>query len=283
MSPSRIFRACRVDPGYLLRVYLAEWVVLSALLATGAWLRGASLMSMELGPAHALLPLVAVPVGWRAASLLHNAGHGNFGAVWLNRLVGEGVANYLGYGFTNFVLIHALHHAYSDEDDDPVSPRGKSFSAFLVSPLRDATRTARAHLRDRHGARHTPLHWHAETVLFHVLLLLRAACWFVWLGPEVFLTFYVPSVMSNVAILAHINFVCHRDRPDGTVELVDLTDTLYYRLANFVTTGGYHHRSHHLHPRLFDPRTAPREPSVPTERPPGLAGYFDIAGIWGPR
>ena len=117
-----------------------------------------------------------------------------------------------------------------------------------------------------------------EVVLFNLNLGLRLALWFVLLGPAGFLAFYGVSIASNVTILAHINYACHRDAPDGDVHIVNLDGTLYYRLANAITSGGYFHKSHHDHPHLFDPRSAASETPIG-----GRAGYFDLDGLWGKR
>ncbi len=296
MSPAKIFAKCRSDHTFLVRHYALEALFLAVGIGSSFAIRHPQ-ARLHLGPAHLALALVAVPVGWRMASLLHNAGHGNFPGRRVNRAVGELAANYLLYGFANFVLIHALHHAYSDREHDPVSPRGRSFLAFLFAPMRYATARARRYLFLLHrGKRGYEAIRVGELVLFHVNIALRALLWFGALGPDLFVSFYLPSVASNVAILAHINFVCHRNRNDGAVEVVNHQEKLYYRVANWVTVGGYFHKNHHLQPRLYDPR-ALEEPARPTltvepsrtatTTPPAtgscLERYFDIAGIWGGR
>lgn len=297
MSPASTFASLRKDPRFLLRRYLVEHVVLVGILGLSIALRGVD-TELVLTPHHALAIPLSIPFGWWVASVIHNAGHGNFSTPLRNRVMGELAGAYLGYGLTNFILIHGLHHAYADRDYDPVSPRGMSFLRFLSGPLRHATRRARRFLDDTHGK--SP-HYGAvrvgEALLFHANLALRVACIAVLLGPALFLAFYVPSILSDIAILAHINYVCHRDRPDGSVEIVNLDHNLYYRLTNWVTCGGYFHKSHHLRPHLFDPRTfdpGPRplftlEPSeTPLElrrprRRGALVRYFDLAHIWGER
>ena len=113
-----------------------------------------------------------------------------------------------------------------------------------------------------------------------------------------FFIFYVPSFMGMVGIFAHINYACHRDHEDGSVEIVNLNHNLYYKIANFITLGGYYHKNHHLNMNLFDPRELNTKRSkVPLISVPGnphyqhdenvtygggyLARYFNINNIWG--
>ena len=291
MSPARIFARIQRDPFELARYYAAEAGVLLLLVAA---LSDRWRSEIHLETLHLLAPLLAVPLGWWVSSVLHAAAHASHGALLWNRLLGELAGAYVGYGFGSFVLIHGLHHGHADTPRDPVSPRGMSFLRFFSGPMRHATRKALEFLDALHGG--SP-HYRWARVLravgFYVNLGLRAALWYLLFGPELFLLLYVPSLVSNVAILAHINYVCHRDDggPDEVV-IVNLDHNLYYRLANAITSGGYYHRAHHLHPRLRDPRSAARPEDLSLDRPAAaapagplaaLAAYFDLHGIWGPR
>jgi len=300
MPPAKVFSAIRRDARALARHYASEAVVLCVVVGALALLRQRFPLSpLALAPRHLVATLLAVPFGWWVASVVHNAGHNNFGGPLRNRVMGELSGAYLGYGFTSFILIHGLHHMHADREDDPVSPDGMTFLRYFSGPLRYPTARARRTLFKLHG--HTPGHLLvrvAEVLLFAANLLLRVAAFYLLLGPTRFLAFYVPSIVSDVAILAHINFACHRNRPDGAVEVVNLTGSLYYRFANFVTTGGYFHKNHHLRPELFDPRTLDADPvelltvapdpalvtAAPRQRSGAfLARYFDLDGLWGER
>ena len=296
MRASAIFQRCRADAKFLMRRYFFETLQLLSIVAPLAWLRWTAFTSFDLVPAHALAVVVAIPFGWFVASLVHNAGHSNFPGR-SNRVIGEFAGAYLGYGYTSFVLIHTLHHSHTDRKHDPVSPRGLTFFQYLISPLRHPTRIARAYLASVHGASpgYERVRW-GEFVAFNANVILRVAMWALVFGPELFLLFYIPSILSDVAILAHINYACHRDQYDGSVEIVNLSGNLYYDVANAVTMGGYFHKNHHLQPKLIDPRTvdersAPMLTIPPQEqvsegaravRPTGVVRrYFDLGGIWG--
>ena len=125
----------------------------------------------------------------------------------------------------------------------------------------------------------------SQTVVFHVNLLLKLAFWYLLFGKTLFFFFYVPAFFSNVAILAHINYVCHRDLEDGTVEMVNLNHNLYYKVANFITFGGYFHKAHHMRLNAFNPMKMASE-TLPTLKTSSYKGsffsrYFDLHTVWG--
>jgi len=297
MPPSKVFSAIRRDATHLARRYATEHLCLWAVVGALSLLRQRFPAGpFALAPWHLLAAALAIPFGWWVASVVHNAGHNNFGGPLRNRVMGELSGAYLGYGFTSFILIHGLHHMHADREDDPVSPEGMSFLRYFSGPLRYPTARARRTLFRLHG--HTPGHGFVralEVLFFGGNLLLRVAAWYLLFGPSLFVAFYVTSIVSDVAILAHINFACHRNREDGAVEIVNLTDSLYYRVANAVTTGGYFHKNHHLRPELFDPRSFESDPAPLLSLPPdparattarqhagrGLRRYFDLVGLWG--
>ncbi len=284
-EPLGVLSNCRRSQWYLLRSYGRDTVVLLALLSVTWLLRGPP-SAFAFHPWHLALSMLAIPFGWWVSSVMHNTGHGNFPR-GVNRVLGEFAGAWLGYGLTNFTLIHSLHHAYADHEHDPVSPRGHGFVGFLLSPMGIATKRARRWLRERHEGK-PAYEWTArgEWLFFQVNLALRVAWWLVLFGPSVFVCFYVVSICSNVTMLAHINFACHRDHPDGSVEVVDLDEGLYYRLANAVTRGGYFHRSHHASPSVLDPRTRRLETpmfTIEARSTPALDPRTRLDGVWGSR
>lgn len=196
----------------------------------------------------------AVINGLIIASLLHNTSHNNIRNTFLNRMIGEYCGYWVLYGYTNFVLIHFLHHQYSDEELDPVNPQGMSFIVFLTAPMRYMIKVAKKYLFMIHGTGNDYQQiMNAQTIVFHLNLLLRLTIWYLVLGKSLFLLFFVPGFLSIIAIFAHIKFVCHKETETG-VEIQNLNHNLYYRIANFFTMGGYYHKNHHLNMRLFDPR-----------------------------
>lgn len=291
-----VLASCRADAWFLIGAYAREAVALTALVLGAWWWHPSRLDRFEFGARSVVVAGLAIPLGWWVSSVIHNAGHGNFPR-WVNRWLGEWAGAWLGYGFTSFILIHSLHHAFADDEHDPVAPRGQTFWSYWLAPLRLPTKRARFYLRACHqGEPGYEFIARGEAVLFHLNLVLRVLLWFVLCGPTLFVSGYVVSIISNVSILAHINFACHRNHDDGSIEVVNLDHTLYYRLANLVTSGGYFHKNHHLYPRLFDPRAAatPAEPlfthpaTLLPPKPRSFRGgsvrrYFDLDGLWGER
>lgn len=251
MGGAQIFHKIQKDRYYLLRSYLIDLLLMSCV----AWLfinYGSDTSEISFKSLYLVIP--GVIAGLAISSLLHNASHSNIRSALLNRVVGVLCGYWVLYGFTNFVLIHFLHHKYSDKDLDPVNPRGMSFLLFLSAPMRYMIRKTKKFLYQVHGneKRYKAIMLF-QSAIFHVLLVARVAAWYLVFGREVFLFFYLPGLAANIAVFAHINYVCHRDLPSGEVEILNLNHG-YYFVANVLTLGGYFHKNHHLNQRLFDPR-----------------------------
>lgn len=296
MKPTLIFKAIKEDPTFLLRDYVKDFFILSSLIVLLFLVTGK--IEYDFSTFHIAALILAIPFGWLIAAFLHKSGHGNVGHGPLNRIIGEFVGNFVGYGFNNFIMVHTLHHLYSDHKYDPVSPRGMTFTKYLVSPNKYMIKHTKEYLRDTHTETENYEHiLRAQTIVFHANVLLRLVAWFLIFGPALFVCFYLPAVLSNITILAHINYVCHRDHEDGSVEVFNMDHNFYYKLANFVTMGGYYHKNHHEHLSLFDPRTAKDkkrrlltiksntdspvvELSSPSASSFSLKGYFNLDKVW---
>ncbi|WP_408096898.1 fatty acid desaturase [Peredibacter sp. HCB2-198] len=283
MTSTQTYLKIKREPLYLLRVYLIEMLVFSLFITLLYSVRELATVNLSLG--LIALPL-AIIFGCMVASFIHNASHGNVGNRYLNRAVGEFCGTWVLYGFTNFILVHLLHHQYSDEELDPVNPKGMSFLIFLSAPMRYMIVVAKKYLFLQHGkSANYALIMNTQTVIFHINLVLKLIFWYLLFGKTLFLFFYLPAFFSNVAILAHINYVCHRDMEDGTVEMVNLNHNLYYKVANFITFGGYFHKSHHMKLNVFNPMKTAQEtlPTLKTASYNGnfIARYFDLHNIWG--
>lgn len=199
--------------------------------------------------------VLAVVVGAFFASAIHNASHDNFSNVYKNRFFGEISGYWLLYGFQNFLMIHHLHHRYSDDHFDPVNPKGMNFFIFLSAPMRYMIQRTKMYLNHVHG-KHADYQkiMIIQTVLFNALLALRLTAWFMLLGPVLFVSFYLFGVFTTIFLFAHINFYCHRELEDGSVEVLNLDHNLYYKVANFLTMGGYYHKNHHINLKVFNPK-----------------------------
>lgn len=252
MSASKTFLRIQKEHDYLVKNYFVDFfLTLAAIIALrmSDWSP-----SVSAGKWNILIAFVAIIWGWMISSFLHNSSHENVGNGTLNRLVGEFCGAWVLYGFTNFIMIHHLHHRYSDEKHDPVHPGKMTFLVFISAPMRYMIRETKGWLRERHGERRDyEFFMNVQIVMFHLGLVLKLFLWQKLFGTELFVSFYLPSLISNYAILAHINYVCHRDHADGSVEIVNLNHNLYYKFANFITFGGYFHKNHHIRLSAFNP------------------------------
>lgn len=252
MTPVKTFIKIQRDSNYLAMNYAMDFAVtLSLIVLMGflGWKPEAVLGDF----AWMLLPF-AIVWGCMISSFLHNASHENIGNSFTNRLAGEFCGAWVLYGFSNFVMIHLLHHRYSDEKHDPVHPGEMNFFVFLSAPMRYMIRVTKDWLREQHGNESDyEMKMNVQIVLFHVNLILKVVLWHKIFGTELFTFFYLPALLANYGILAHINYVCHRDNADGSVEIVNLNHNAYYRFANFITFGGYFHKNHHVRLNVFNP------------------------------
>lgn len=289
MKSSTIYHRIKADKFFLLNTYLKDMATMLVLIAALAYFN----IGLHLELSHiATLIVVAIAIinGLLISSFLHNTSHGNVGSKLVNRMVGEYCGYWVLYGFSNFVLVHMLHHQFSDKDLDPVNPKGMSFFTFLTAPMRYMIKTTKQFLFQIHGNKeHYQSIMNAQIMVFHLNLILRLVIWFLLLGKTMFLCFYIPGFLTIVTIFAHINYVCHRDLEDGSVEVVNLNHNLYFKVANFFTIGGYFHKNHHLNMKAFDPRQVHKKRNNPLSsikkkvRHQGTfpARYLGINNVWG--
>ncbi len=289
MKSSVIYHRIKADKFFLLKSYLKDMLVMLVMIALLSHFKIGLHLDLS---AVAMIIVVGIAVinGLLISSFLHNSSHGNVGSKLVNRVVGEYCGYWVLYGFSNFVLVHMLHHQFSDKDLDPVNPKGMSFFTFLTAPMRYMIKTTKQFLYQTHGnKKNYQTIMDAQIAVFHLNLALRLVIWFLLLGKTMFFCFYLPGFLTIVSIFAHINYVCHRDLEDGSVEVVNLNHNLYFKIANFFTIGGYFHKSHHLNMKAFDPRQVAKRRSLPLstiEKREFHAGsfftrYMGINNVWG--
>lgn len=252
MSSAKIFYKIRKDRLYLLKNYAIDLALMLMMMIP---LNSLSFGKESINLSSLLFIVPGILFGLVTAGFLHNTAHNNIRNSFLNRMVGEFCGMWVLYGYKNFVMIHTLHHIYADEEHDPVNPEGMSFIVFLSAPMRYMIRKAKNWLFEIHGtSSEYRFIMKTQTMVFQLLLLARLCFWYVLLGKEMFFFFYLPGYLSNVMIFAHINYICHQEKEDGSIEVMNLNHNLYYRFANFMTCGGYFHKNHHVNPKLFNPR-----------------------------
>lgn len=252
-SNTKIFKRIENEVFFLSKLYLTEFTLFMAL-NIYLFLNRTIKFNIYFYHYDLLVFIASIVFGFTLSSFLHNCSHGNTGNKYLNYIVGEFCGAWVMYGYRNFVLIHILHHKYTDDHFDPVNPDGMTFVKFFFAPMRYMIKRANSYLYLKHGSNpnyHLAKNIH-ETV-FHLNLMLRILFWFLVFGPKYFLIFYIPSIISNIFVFAHINYVCHRNNENGEVEIVNLNHNLYFKIANIITIGGYFHKNHHINQNLFNP------------------------------
>lgn len=289
MKSSAIYYQIKADKYFLLNTYLLDMGTMVGLISFLLYFNLGLSLNLSLIPLI-LVMVIAVINGLLVSSFLHNTSHGNVGGKLVNRIVGEYCGYWVLYGFSNFVLVHMLHHQFSDKDLDPVNPKGMSFFTFLTAPMRYMIKTTKEFLNKIHGhEKNYQSIMNAQVIVFHLNLILRLVVWYLLLGKTLFFFFYIPGFITIVTIFAHINYVCHRDLEDGSVEVVNLNHNLYFKVANFFTIGGYFHKSHHLNMKAFDPRQVHKKKNNPlsmiekSKRYQGthIGRYLGIHNVWG--
>lgn len=253
LAPATIFKRISERPYYLVGQYFYDcllWGTLAVLAFFNIQRHEWSYHYTDL-----VVVILAIIMGWLVSSFIHNTAHNNIKNKYINRLVGEFCGLWVMYGFKNFILIHILHHKYSDQELDPVNPKGMSFFKFLTAPMRYMIRTGSKYMELKHGEhRHFKMIKFGHYFFFHLSVIARLFFFYSVLGGKYFVIFYMVSLASNISILAHINYICHKELPNGDVEILNFDHNIYYKVANLITCGGYYHKNHHLNQNLFDPR-----------------------------
>lgn len=62
--------------------------------------------------------------------------------------------------------------------------------------------------------------------------------------------------MSYFFGFAHLNYISHQPDDSGEVVVKNHDGTVFYKIMNIITSGGYYHKNHHLYPRFYNPKKA---------------------------
>lgn len=203
-----------------------------------------------------VLLIAALYIGHLSAVFIHNASHRSFKPVWLNGVIGELCAlQQLSAGLVVFQYIHGQHHAYPDDPvRDPHPPKGKTFWEFVdTARVMVGNRLQAIYLQKWGDTAANCKKWKLQNILLLTARFSKTLFVFSLLGPKWFALLFIPSYVSNVFIFAAFNYFSHRERPDGTMEVKDLQGNLYWDTCNRILFGVMYHKSHHDHPRAFNP------------------------------
>lgn len=201
--------------------------------------------------------LAGIYVGHLSSMLMHNASHGNLRPRFLNRTIGEVCGFIQVYGFIGFQTVHYFHHIHPDDrllDPHPPS-EADSYFAYLTGVKHLIKRFMdRTWLETFGKSRSDHVWWQTQTGFFFLNQYGRLVFLYILLGPPLFATFFIPSFLANIYLYNKFNYFTHRTNPDGSVEILNLNDTLYEKLVNAMFAGILFHKNHHRRPYLYDPR-----------------------------
>ena len=242
------------DPHYLLKYCVKTIILLASINIVLYSLKGLS-FEFTYESWMFILPFISLLLCGLPSSVLHNCAHGNVGPLKINHLIGEMLGTFMLYGYGGFRLGHMFHHKYPDNPKyDPHPPKGHSFSASLVSPIKATLDVIeRVYYENFGDSKSTQLNISTQKVLFNIGVILRVSFWFLLFGAEVFLIFYIPTYILNIFVFAHINYAAHIENEDGSSEIINLDHNYYYKIVNIISFGGYFHKNHHRKPQAFNP------------------------------
>jgi len=249
----RTWAKFRLDEYFLTKYFMLHTLGLVALCCLIISAKGLT-TELTLSWQHiSLLPFAAL-IGIQVPVLMHNCMHGNLKTNLANHICGElsGFFALMSLGILR--INHTLHHAYSDTDRDPHDPSNKSFVFFFfVSQL-----TGVGIVQDKYFEYHGKDFKHQVIFKTNILLhyvghALRLFVWFLVLGPNLFVSFYLPAFAVYSLAFAHVNYITHHTDERGNVEILNKNDNLYYKFVNFIGSGVYFHKNHHLAPNLINP------------------------------
>jgi stearoyl-CoA desaturase (delta-9 desaturase) len=170
--------------------------------------------------------------------------------------MGEAVGLWHMSSLDEWSIIHAFHHAHSDDPEkDPHPPAGLTFVQFV----RVTAQTIGARFGRHFVAVHGPdsLKFLKKTGLTSLLRqILASTFWFLLLGPELYIFLFATNIVFKKLHYAWFNWATHVGTPSGSVEVRNLNHGLY-RFINLIAFNLYYHGSHHLRPQAFKPRPAP--------------------------
>jgi stearoyl-CoA desaturase (delta-9 desaturase) len=257
------------DPYYQIRSFAGNAALATLACIALYSLRDASFFSWNFTAIHLLYIPLGIFLGGLSCVYIHNATHQSFANKWLNDACGYLAGLHQLWGYRGWKIIHLIHHQYSDNVAfDPHPTKGERFwpytrKMFVRSSITISKRYAEQ-WRDRPNTR---LLQAAGLVAFLAQTVSFLAFWFLLLGPVGFVLGYIPSLMWNHIMFAHINFFCHPlNESTQETAAANLNHKLYYKVANVLWHGIYFHGNHHKKPNLFNPRKMPAPRASSRER-----------------
>ncbi len=243
----------RSDKYFLTKYFLLHWLVLSGLIVYLTLGHKIS-FNFNLQWEYLLILPFCFFAGIQIPVLMHNCTHGNFKSETLNVIVGELTAFFCLMSLGIVRVNHTLHHAFSDTKDDPHPPGKQSFLRFFVQSQFSGAGIIESKFLEFHGRSfaHIAL-FKLNRALHFGSYGLRIFAWYLIMGPELFVSFYIPSFLVFSFGFAHVNYITHSHKEDGNIQILNKNDNPYYRFVNYIGSGIYFHLNHHKNPKLVNP------------------------------
>lgn len=249
----------RADPYYLTKYFALHTIALMVISAILIHYKGIH-FDLSFDYSYLFNLPFAVLFGIQVPVLMHNCMHGNLKSKTANIICGELSALFALMSLGILRINHTLHHAFADTHNDPHDPSEKDFlTFFFVSQLTGARIIEKKYL-EYHGSS-----FKNRTIFkFNIALhygghFLRLFVWYMILGPELFISLYMPAFLIYSLAFAHVNYITHRKAQNGETEIINKDDNLYYNFINYIGSGVYYHKNHHNHPKLLNPMYIERE------------------------
>lgn len=216
---------------------------------------------------HLLLLPVALVFGIHVPTLMHNCVHGNLKSKNLNFIIGELCCFFVLMSLSIIGINHTLHHSHADSHEDPHNPAKKTFLQFFFTSLLTGVEIIGNKYYKFHGkSSKTIFLYKASVIMHHLGLFLRLGLWFLLLGPTLFVAFFIPAFFFYTFTFAHVNYITHIVDENGDVQIINVDSNAYYKLINFIGSGVYYHKNHHLNPKYYNPKYY-RSSTIPIVRP----------------
>lgn len=205
--------------------------------------------------AHLLLLPIGLIIAVQAPVMIHNCVHRNMKPKIMNHIAGELAGFYVLLSMASFELNHIMHHSHSDSDLDPHNPYKRGFFGFFFANNFGGTRVVLDRYLKYHGdTKFNRFLFEVIVVLHFINVPMRLLMWLFLLGPTLFVAFFIPSYAFHMFVFAHINYVTHETKDDGSVHLYNLDSNLYYKFVNYFGSGVYYHKNHHENPSVYNPK-----------------------------
>jgi fatty acid desaturase len=244
------------DKYYLVK-YLSLHLLIAAAVVSFQWqfIDLSQLLNFKFQWWQLLLLPVGLIIGVQIPVLIHNCVHNNLKIKILNNIAGEIAGIYVLLSMASFELNHFMHHAHADKDLDPHNPHKRNFFKFFFANNFGGTDVVLSKYLNYHGDTKVNRMLFNLIIFIHFLNVpLRIVFWFLLLGPSLFILAFIPSYLFHMFVFAHINFITHETKADGSTHVYNHDSNYYYQFVNFFGSGVYYHKNHHINPSVYNPK-----------------------------